>query len=370
MAFVSVEPKVNSVLLSSLLYDGSGAQMTISKKSGDIRITGLPPHTEKKKLETMISEVLPDYVKITKCLVVRKKPYESTKEEMDLIKQNLIELFTEFTFKENVTVFLKKPVSKDFCWNATVYFKNSLDGETAVNVLRTRKMISNFLGGFILKPQLQTYLCCKSQIFSVVKEEIEEALQFFKKDQVAGNSLNINAVPKGPDIVQVKIDSNNIRDLTDARRCIQKILSGDDIKFIDNSNKAKLFSASGKEWINKLSSEFEDCFILQNDYSKTLSIFGRETSCNIIKMRINGYLCSLEENDYKELNLKTSSGRGGVLKTLLKEYGYDLQKLKEDCEAADIQINKYKQLLIIQGPSSSISKVSIHFIFNLLHILL
>ncbi|GIY37423.1 ATP-dependent RNA helicase DEAH12, chloroplastic [Caerostris extrusa] len=147
-----------------------------------------------------------------------------------------------------------KPASKDFRWNAWVFFQNSCDGETAVSVLKTRKI---------------------------------------------------------------------------------------DV---------------GQEYIKKLSEAKSKCHIEINLHKKILKLFGNEATCNLLKVEINDFLDQLAEENFKEIVLMDDNKKPGVLRELLNEYGFDLEKLKIFCDLTSIELNSRRHILTVRGSNIAVTK--------------
>ncbi|KFM66123.1 hypothetical protein X975_02723, partial [Stegodyphus mimosarum] len=359
-AFVSFESDAflplisNSVCNRSITYRNMPIRCSISKKSQDLRFSGLPCDTNREEFETLVKSLMPDDIKLTKCIIVRKKVYESSQDELEIVKQGLISKFGAFTPKDKLHIDLKKPSPKDFTWNAFIFFENMYDGENAVNMLKNRICYS--YPGFKMKPCLQTTLFCKTEIFSAVKEQIDDALKYFKDTSDSDKTLDITAVPKDSSTVKIQITSNNVSDATDARRAIQNILYGDQIKCAGNPVLERLFLEDSLAYIRKISKDKLNCFVDANKYRKVISIFGNASVCNLIKLKVNSFLSAIAENSVREISLLPKHGRVGVIKELFKRYGSNLENLVETSGVSGIDVNLYKHKLTVKGTESSVFK--------------
>ncbi|KAF8794411.1 ATP-dependent RNA helicase DEAH12 like protein [Argiope bruennichi] len=352
-AFVTTDPP-GLLPMNSLFYRNKFLQASNSKKTLDIRIIGLPPNTDRHDFEKFIVSKLSPENKMKKCIVVRKKVYESTPAELQSVKSRLCQIFSEFTTQDKFTIDLKKPNSKDFRWNACVFFQNPCDGETAVNVLKNRSYIDDILD-LQLKPSLQTNLYCKHEVFRAIEEQITEALNFFKDNSKPGCILEINAIPSGENNVQIKITSNNISDISDARKAILSFLLGDQIECSGNPSLEKLFSKAGQEHIKKIAETKSKCYVELNIHRKVLTIFGNVSVCNSLKLEVNEYLDKLAEENLEEIMLMPKNGKPGILRELLSTYGHNLEELKATCGLTSIEINSRQHILTVQGSNTALT---------------
>ncbi|KAG8185520.1 hypothetical protein JTE90_019774 [Oedothorax gibbosus] len=354
-AFVTIDPhtdpNVHQMMLSLRLdtFKNNQLQCSISKKSQDVRITNLPLDTERRDLEKFLQQHIPTDCKISKCAVIRAKEYESSSQEIESIKRMIIQLFSDFTPSNKFSVELKKPNAKSFTWNACVFFQEACNGEAAVRILKSRT--HTLFTGLELKPSLQTYLSCKLDVYLAIKDQVEEALKYFKDHSVPGNTLEIKIYPKEGGYVQIHITSNNISDMSNARKSILNLILGDNL--VCNSME-KLLSASGLKFLKEISCE--KCYIDINTHKKAITIFGDVSAVNAKKVEICEYLDKLEKEDIEDINLMPETGRPGVLRLLLSKYGHDLMKLKEDCDLAGIEVNSYRHILSVKGSKEAVSK--------------
>ncbi|GFU33438.1 ATP-dependent RNA helicase DEAH12, chloroplastic [Nephila pilipes] len=354
-AFISTDPIEHANSVELLCYRDYLLRCSLCKKTSDLRITGLPPDTDRQDFEKFASSRMPIGTKLVKCVVVREKSFESSDAELIIMKQRLTRMFSEFTSKDKFSIDLKKPSSKNFIWNACIFFQNSCDGETAVTVLKSRKNIDGFCG-LQLKPSLQTNLYCKREVFTAVEAEIAEALKYFKDNAKVDNTLEINVVPKGDDNVQIKILSNNISDISDARKSILNFILGDQIECNGNATLEKLFSQTGQDYIKKISVAKPKCYVELNKHKKALTIFGDVSLSNSLKMEINEFLDKLAEENLEEIILMPENGKPGVLRELLKKYGHDLEELKVTCNLTSVEVNIRQHILTVGGSSAAVNK--------------
>lgn len=359
-AFITTDPIENARSVELLSYRNYLLQSSVCKKSSDLRITGLPPNTDQHDFEKFTNSRMHIGTKLVKCLVVREKAFVSSAEELNIIKQRLIQMFSEFTSKDKFSIDLKQPLSKNIMWNACIFFQNPCDGETAVTVLKNRKNIDGFCD-LRLQPSLQTNLHCKQKVFTAVKEQIGEALKFFKDNATADHVLDIKVVPQKAEVphydnVLIKITSNNISDISDARKSILNFILGDQIECRGNPILEKLFSEMGQEYIKKISETKPNCYVELNKPKKTLTIFGDDSVCNSLKMEINVFLDKLAEENLEEIILMPENGKPGVLRELLSKYGHDLEALKILCKLTSVEVNSRQHILTIGGNSAAVDK--------------
>ncbi|GFR01942.1 ATP-dependent RNA helicase DEAH12, chloroplastic [Trichonephila clavata] len=354
-AFITTDPIESAHFVELVSYHNYLLRCSVCKKTSDLRITGLPPDTDRHDFEKFANSRMPIGTKLVKCVVVREKALESSAADLYVMKQRLSQMFSEFTSKNKFSIDLKKPVSKNIMWNACIFFQNPCDGETAVNVLKNRKNIDGFCD-LQLKPSLQTNLYCKQEVFTAVEEQIAEALKYFKDNAKADHVLEINAVRKGEGNVMIKITGNNTSDISDARRCILNFILGDQIECSGNAILEKLFSKMGQEYIKKISETKPKCYVELNKPKKTLTIFGDISVCNSLKMEINEFLDKLAEENLEEIILMPENGKPGVLRELLNKYGHDLEDLKVACSLASVEVNSRQHILTIGGSNASVDK--------------
>ncbi|GBN04998.1 ATP-dependent RNA helicase DEAH12, chloroplastic [Araneus ventricosus] len=351
-AFVTTDPP--TVVPGNLFYRDRILMASNSKKTLDIRIVGLPPNTDRHDFEKFISSKLSPENKLKKCIVVRRKVYDSTPAELQSVKLKLCQIFSEFSSQDKFTVDLKKPTSKDFRWNACIFFQNPCDGETAVNVLKNRSYIDGVVD-IQMKPSLQSNLYCKREVFTAVEEQVTEALNFFKDNAKPGCILEINAVPSGENNVQIKITSNNISDISDARKAILNFLLGDQIECNGKPTLEKLFSKFGREHIKKIAEAKSKCYVEINVHKKVITIFGNTSACNSVKLEINEFLSQLADENLEEIILMSKNEKPGILRVLLSTYGHDLEGLKGACGLTNIEIDSRRHVLTVRGSNTAVT---------------
>ncbi|XP_015923278.2 uncharacterized protein [Parasteatoda tepidariorum] len=361
VAFVTVDtPTFLPIVLDNFKYKlpqfkNSRLSVSQSSKTQDIRIQGLPYDAEQYELRAFLSPHMPEGCKISKCIVARENPHESVDSELMSTKQKILNLFTEFTPKEKISIDLKKASSKDSWWHAFVCFENCREGEAAYTTLMNRKYIPDIVG-LKMKPMLQSFLYTKLDVFNAVKPQIEEALEFFKNNSVVDKTLEITVVPKGEHNVQILITSNNISDITDARKAILNFLLGDAIHCEGNENLEKLFSREGLAFLKQISNNRTNFYVEINIQKKVVTLFGNESVCSEIKIEIQNFLEKLEDENIAEISLMPESCKPGVLQHLLKNYGHNLDNLKEICCLTCIEIDIRGHVLHVRGRNTAISK--------------
>ncbi|XP_054715382.1 uncharacterized protein LOC129224860 [Uloborus diversus] len=321
----------------------------VARNTGDIRITGLAPTVNKAELEKLLVSKLPSDIKIAKLVIVREKSFENTKLIEESIKQKITDAFSKYVCKDDLSIELRKASSNSVFWNATVSFKNSHEGESAARIVQKANLFCQF------NPIMEASIWCRREVFSVIKDEIDEALKFYTSNSDSSKSLDIKAIPKSNSNVEIRISANNISDVVDAQKCISNFVLGDQIKCRGNSTLENLFTKFGLSRLKKLCSENSKCFIDLNSREKIVTLFGNVSACNKVMMEINNFLIQLESENLKEINLM-SKGHAGILRELLKTYGFDLRKLKEHCDASNIEVNSRKYVLVVKGSPESISK--------------
>ncbi|CAL1288271.1 unnamed protein product [Larinioides sclopetarius] len=351
-AFVTADPP--TVIPVNLFYCDEILKASNSKKTLDIRIVGLPANTDRHDFEKFIATILPLESKLQKCIIVRRKVYDSPPAELQLVKVKLTQIFSEFTSQDKFTIDLKKPTSKDFRWNACIFFQNPCDGERAVNGLKIRPYIEGVLD-LQMKPSLQTSLYCKREVFTAVEDEIAEALNFFKDNAKPGCTLEINAVPSGENNVQIKITSNNLSDISDARKAILGFLLGDQIECYGKPSLEKLFSKLGQEHLKKIAEAKSKCYVEINVHKKVVTVFGNTSACNSVKLEINEFLNQLEDEDLEELELMSGNEKPGILRVLLSTYGHDLEELKTASGLTNIEIDSRRHVLTVRGSRTAVT---------------
>ncbi|XP_076339195.1 LOW QUALITY PROTEIN: uncharacterized protein LOC143240523 [Tachypleus tridentatus] len=286
-------------------------------------------------------------------ILIRDNPYVSDKEECKRLENELSSILCNYTCKNSITIQLQEPKEKDVTWKAKIFFKNPADGEQVVRGLGREAKIGPESIPMSLSLQMTSLIFCSFKIYEVVQSIIKEDIAVFKDIVDSEDSISIDVVKTSEEKVKVVIKTNNLKDLDRAQNLFSKIIKGDQI------------NCSGKPcWRNyflhhhnviKSIESRTNTYIQLDNRSKTISIFGSEGACTRVKCELQRILDTMETYHFTEFKLCEQNCPKGLLKELVKTYGYNLSHLIDICGLESAEVNFQKRLLLVAGTSDAVT---------------
>lgn len=327
---------------------GIKVMIQINKKNkNSLVLKGLPETTTLRDVSSAIKSLFPSEIPSKNIIVTRKKPYLSTDEEIEQLKQMLHDYFDKYTNLEELQIDIEKPKENSIIWNAIISFKNILDGFTAMASVKHIPCT-----GIQMKPDLSFLINCNFKIFYNVKSQIEEALKAFNTEENADDTLNVVAKPVG-NLVSFRIQCNNLNDLIQVKATIQNILNGKCISDVKKSQINNLFSNCGTELIKMLEETFH-LFIQIDCIKNTVTICGDPQTSKTAKNIIANFLN--ESKSYRQFELVGENIPKGALCAIAKSYGHDFAQLRISSNLEEIKFQFEERLLLACGNEVAFKK--------------
>ncbi|KAK9285234.1 hypothetical protein L1049_024423 [Liquidambar formosana] len=254
-----------------------------------------------------------------------------------------------------VQVFSPEP--KDAFMRALITFDGRLHLEAAKALERLEgKVLPGCLSWQKIKCQqvFHSSVSCPAPVYLVIKKELDSLLASFKRRKGAECSLDRNENGS----YRVKITANATKTVAELRRPLEELMKGKSIEHasLNPVILQHLFSRDGIMLMKSLQRETET-YILFDRHNHNVRIFGSLDKIAVAQQRLVQSLLTLHESKQLEIHL-----RGGVLppdlmKVVVKQFGPDLQGLKEKVVEADFTLNTRRHIISVRGSKEMKQKV-------------
>ncbi|GMP25974.1 hypothetical protein CsSME_00002606 [Camellia sinensis var. sinensis] len=254
-----------------------------------------------------------------------------------------------------VQVFPPKP--KDSFMRALIIFDGNLHLEAAKALEKIEgKVLPGFLSWQKIKCQqlFQSSVYCPTPVYSVIKEQLHSLLERLQHRKGAECSL----VKNENGSYRVMISANATKTVAELRRPLEQLMRG---KTIDHASLTPtilqlLFSRDGITLMKSLQRE-TGTYILFDRHSLSVRIFGSLKRIDMAQQKLVQSLLTLNESKQLQIHLRGVSMPPNLMKEVVKNFGPELQGLKEKFPGAEFTLNSRRHVISISGSIESKQKV-------------
>lgn len=246
-----------------------------------------------------------------------------------------------------VQVFPPKP--KDSFMRALIIFDGNLHLEAAKALEKIEgKVLPGFLSWQKIKCQqlFQSSVYCPTPVYSVIKEQLHSLLERLQHRKGAECSL----VKNENGSYRVMISANATKTVAELRRPLEQLMRG---KTIDHASLTPtilqlLFSRDGITLMKSLQRE-TGTYILFDRHSLSVRIFGSLKRIDMAQQKLVQSLLTLNESKQLQIHLRGVSMPPNLMKEVVKNFGPELQGLKEKFPGAEFTLNSRRHVISISG---------------------
>lgn len=246
-----------------------------------------------------------------------------------------------------VQVFPPKP--KDSFMRALIIFDGNLHLEAAKALEKIEgKVLPGFLSWQKIKCQqlFQSSVYCPTPVYSVIKEQLHSLLERLQHRKGAECSL----VKNENGSYRVMISANATKTVAELRRPLEQLMRG---KTMDHASLTPtilqlLFSRDGITLMKSLQRE-TGTYIFFDRHSLSVRIFGSLKRIDMAQQKLVQSLLTLNESKQLQIHLRGVSMPPNLMKEVVKNFGPELQGLKEKFPGAEFTLNSRRHVISISG---------------------
>ncbi|XP_059624219.1 ATP-dependent RNA helicase DEAH11, chloroplastic-like [Cornus florida] len=337
---------------SNVLIGGKYARPEASNKYTDsVVISGLDKDLSEAEILNVLRTATPR--KILDLFLVRGNAIENPL-SCDACEEAILRLISPFIPKKNsngnfVGVQVFPPEMKDSFMKALITFDGSLHLEAAKALEQIEgKVLPGCLSWQKIKcqPMFYSSVSCPARVYLVIKEQLESLLASIQHRK--GVELHLERIENG--IWRVRISANATKTVAELRQPLEQLMKG---KIICHTSLTPtvlqhLFSRDGIMLMDSLQQETRT-YILFDRHNLNVTVFGPPEKINVVQQRLVQSLLTLHESKQLEIHLR---GRGlppDMMKLVVKKFGADLHKLKEELPGGEFTLNSRRHIISISG---------------------
>ncbi|KAL6657579.1 hypothetical protein ACP70R_005359 [Stipagrostis hirtigluma subsp. patula] len=257
----------------------------------------------------------------------------------------------------NFRVEVLPPEEKDTMMKATITFDGSLHREAARAL--------DHLQGSVLPCCLpwQTIQCwhvfhssvsCPLRVYNVISQAVASLLERFRLEK--GVSYNLEKNDNGN--YRVKFTANATKTIADLRSFLDLLMKGKTINHPDLTLSAiqLLWSRDG---VAQLKSVEQDTgtYIFYDKQNLNVKVFGQPDQVAAAEEKLVHALLQLHEKKPLEVRLRGRSLPPSLMKEVIKKFGADLEGLKKEVPAVELQLNTRRHTLYVRGSKEDKQRV-------------
>ncbi|KAL5556528.1 hypothetical protein UlMin_038764 [Ulmus minor] len=199
-----------------------------------------------------------------------------------------------------------------------------------------------------------TSITCSLPVYNVIQKQLDSLRQSFMRLNGVECSLERNANGS----FRVRISANATRTVADLRRRVEELVKGKTIEHTSLSPTVVqlLFSRDGMNIKQSLERE-TGTYILFDRHTLNVRVFGSPDKVAVAQQKLIDSLLSLYESKQLEIHLRGQAQPPNLMKEVVREFGPDLQKLKEKVPGANFTLNTRRHVILMQGDKELKPKV-------------
>ncbi|XP_066398069.1 ATP-dependent RNA helicase DEAH11, chloroplastic-like isoform X2 [Miscanthus floridulus] len=258
---------------------------------------------------------------------------------------------------QNFRVHVFPPEEKDSMMRATISFDGSFHREAARALDHLQgSVLPCCLPWQIIQCQhvFHSTVSCPMRIYNVISQEVGVLLESFRSQK--GVSYNLEKNENGN--FRVKLTANATKTIADLRRPLELLMKGKIINHPDLmlSTVQLLWSRDGMEHLKSVEQE-TGTYILYDRQSLNIKVFGSSDKVAAAEEKLVCALVQLHEKKPLEVCLRGRNLPPNLMKEVIKEFGADLEGLKNEVPAVDLQLNTRRQALYVRGSKEDKQRV-------------
>uniref|UniRef100_A0A453JVZ4 RNA helicase n=1 Tax=Aegilops tauschii subsp. strangulata TaxID=200361 RepID=A0A453JVZ4_AEGTS len=250
---------------------------------------------------------------------------------------------------QNFRVEVFPPEENNSMMRATITFDGSLHREAA-------RALDHLEGSFLpccqpwqmirCKHVFHSTLSCPLHVYNVISQEVNSLLESFRSQK--GVSYNFEKTDNG--IFRLKLTANATKTIADLRRPLEILMKGNTINHPDLTISAVqlLMSHDGVVHLKSIEQE-TGTYILYDRQSLNIKVFGHQDQMATAETKLVHALTELLEKKPLEISLRGHNLPPDLMKKTVENFGVDLEGLKKEMPAVNVELHKQRHLLKVWG---------------------
>lgn len=329
--------------LKTIEIHGAKAEISVSRKNkNQFYVQGLNSETTNDILKTSIENTLPSEIKVKEASIVLNSEFNTSIEELELIKINLFLQFVRY-INDDLKVEVTTPNSSDTKMKAYLNFNRHEDIPRVLDAIKNEniKFQDLTLKAF---PVYRMTLICPIDQYNSVKVIINEKLL----NKISNNTIKLKENYSKESVLLIVLSEDYI-EAKEVETIITTELKGRLLEGL-TSSQSKLFSHSGEQWL-KQNSKLTETFVIQNFKEKTIRICGTIENYEKFKCKIAEYLKNAENEVISVININQGILNRSVIRALIQKYGINCDGFLKEFKLTAIELDiQYGQLTLYGMP--------------------
>jgi len=307
------------------------------------------PYIVKSALQEVIGSLSPGQDLINVVLLRKPPPPPDDSQRLyqlfrGLITQKLISS-GEFSTRD-FEVQTNEPKDKDFTMSAYLRFE---DPDKAVRAAELLDGVGFGSQDIEARLDLKTSFVVPAYVYGNCKQHVEDEIKRLNRSSAGVVNVIMDRRKNGSYLI--KVETSELEDLKEARAKLDLLLSGHRLD-IDSSKYALLKSEAAMRKRDEIEKKARVSIRLDNR-QEALFIYGQRESIERASRLLNEYLSQTKSSVSKEISLRDGGYPIGIMKTLVGQYGSNLEKLKSMCCAFNLELNLKRHVIRFHGTHES-----------------
>ncbi|KFM74245.1 hypothetical protein X975_00157, partial [Stegodyphus mimosarum] len=323
-----------------------------NRENNQLFVREIPPDTKCSDFKNAFKSLFPG-IKIDVELMFQTA-FETSVRELENLKKEIQKLCEEYTDLIDFDIVIPNPKPTATIMKAFINISNNEYLEHAAEQL-TNLMI----GGRKInsKPVYRSTIKCSTEICKALrlrfKEKLTELENKLRKNYIGEDLFNFDINAISEDTAIIKLLSNHNEIIKKLQRTVNDLLEGEVLSKQNMKEISKLFCHGGHIWLRTLEKTL-NIYIIEDYKTKTIRLYGSQSDCNFAKKRIVEFLDDTENEALQTISLSAGRNDGILLKAIVREYGFNLERFIEICELRTAILDIKSCSLSLIGSQTSI----------------
>ncbi|XP_050410846.2 uncharacterized protein LOC126825303 [Patella vulgata] len=311
----------------------------------------LPQTVTENDIHTSLCSVLGLHTKDEKARIgtiylIREK-VRTTDNELVYIKELIERAISNLIPPDSFVVDLTPRKDANINYLACVRFNHIQHGEIVID--KGLVIMGNTVR---ITPDVSTFINVTHNVFEKLCPAVEENIQILKSH---GYGLDFNCQFKriNKNRVSIQLFSTKPRDLARVRFILAGLLKGDNLECWRDDKYRFLFLQEGRKYLRDLGKK-TNTYIVVDDRRINVNLYGTREDTSTALNEIEKFLTQIIEGTGREISLGSADQPKGLMKTLIKTYGLNLETLTEEEGLYSVLLNYPTKVLRLIGPKENV----------------
>ncbi|KAK6192741.1 hypothetical protein SNE40_004163 [Patella caerulea] len=363
LGFVDIDPSelYKAIEFGELLVLGSAVTMDLDRKTQkSLCLRRLPETVTEDDIHTSLCRVLglhteDEKARINSIRLIREK-VRTTDNEGFYIKELIERAIGDLIPPDSFVVDLMTPTKDtNINYHAWVRFNHIQHGEIVID--NGLVIMGNTVR---ITPHVSTFINVTQNVYEKMCPAVEENIQILKSH---GYCFDLQFRWTNKNRVSIQIFSTKPRDLAHVRSILAGLLKGDNLECWRDDRYRFLFLQEGRKFLRDLGKK-TNTHIVVDDRRINVNLYGTREDTSTALHEIETFLTEIIKGTGREIPLGSADQPKGLIKTLIKTYGLNLEKLTEEEGLCSVLLNYPTKVLKLIGPKHNVD-AAIRKIFSI-----